>query len=57
VGLIQKVAQTYALNPAPKILGIFCVAREGKEISPLPAPVTSLTVLPEPEILSDTDIS
>lgn len=34
------------------VLGVFCVAREGRQVPRLPAPLYSLATLPEPELLS-----
>lgn len=49
--LIEKVGRLNS-PPAPlPILGVFCVAQEGKTPPSLPALVTRLALLPDPEVL------
>jgi adenine phosphoribosyltransferase len=50
VDLLAEMARLKRLAAPPPILGIFCVAREGRELPPLPAALTCLTALPPPEI-------
>ena len=52
VGLLAEIARFKHLAAPPPILGIFCVAREGRDLPPLPATLTSLAALPPPEIQS-----
>jgi adenine phosphoribosyltransferase len=46
--LLAEMARVARLAAPPPILGIFCVAREGRDLPPLPAALTCLTTLPPP---------
>jgi adenine phosphoribosyltransferase len=50
--LIEEAARVNRLEQPPPILGIFCVAQEGKDHPLLPAPLTSLAILPDPQLIS-----
>jgi adenine phosphoribosyltransferase len=50
--LVEEMASVQGMNVPPPILGIFCVAQEGENHPLLPAPLTSLTTLPDPQIIS-----
>jgi adenine phosphoribosyltransferase len=49
--LLAEMARSNRLTAPPPILGIFCVAREGRDLPPLPAALTCLADLPPPENL------
>ena len=50
--LVEEVARYKDMPVPPEILGIFCVAREGTNHPLLPAPLYSLTGLPDPQVIS-----
>jgi adenine phosphoribosyltransferase len=57
LGLIDLLHQVARLKQLPQplpIRGIFCVAEEGRRTSVLPAPVHSLTRLPDPTVRPGT---
>jgi len=47
--LIEEAARWRKMPRIPQILGVFCVAREGREHPLLPVPLYSLTQLPAPQ--------
>lgn len=50
--LVEEIARNQDMPDPPDILGIFCAAQEGTDHPFLPAPLHSLTNLPNPQILS-----
>jgi adenine phosphoribosyltransferase len=46
--LLAEMARITRLAVPPPILGIFCVAQEGRDLPLLPAALTCLTILPPP---------
>ena len=53
LGLVRLAADAHRCQKGElPVLGVFCVAREGRQVPHLPAPLYSLATLPEPELLS-----
>lgn len=50
--LVEEAARWQKMPRAPEILGVFCVAREGREHPLLPVPLYSLAELPAPQLLN-----
>ena len=50
--LVEEIARHKDMPAPPDILGIFCAAQEGTDHPLLPAPLYSLTNLPDPQIIS-----
>ncbi len=50
--LVEEIARNQDMQDPPDILGIFCAAQEGTDHPFLPAPLHSLTNLPDPQIIS-----
>jgi adenine phosphoribosyltransferase len=54
VDLLDQVARLTNLSHRIQLVGVFCVAEEGKRTRVLPVPVQSLTRLPDPLIRPGT---
>jgi adenine phosphoribosyltransferase len=53
MNLLEEMARIKKLEEMPDILGIYCAAHEGDAPPMLQAPLTSLTGLPTPEIITE----